>query len=245
MLNESAASLNRFPCEDREMSSIINRITGRIPPHLERLKCSESGYIDGSVVDASFESGNMPGIDLQVPFSQKDEARRLGARWDGKRKTWYVPGGLDPRIFDQWLPKPQPPNIRAPFWYLATGTRVCWRCDAPSIIFAILLPPGYEALYVADDPADDCWEGGDNLTLLSYVDDVPQIVAAQLRLQAPRYRVDYSQTIHSFYWMNHCEHCEAKLGDFETLQEAGAFEGHVKLLEINEPFAASCASHTL
>jgi hypothetical protein len=23
------------------------------------------------------------------------------------------------------------------------------------------------------------------------------------------------------YWMNHCEHCKAKLGDFETLQESG------------------------
>lgn len=33
----------------------------------------------------------MPRIDLTVPFAEKDEAKRLGARWDGERKLWYVP----------------------------------------------------------------------------------------------------------------------------------------------------------
>ena len=69
--------------------------------------------------------------------------------------------------------------------------------------------------------------------------------AARLRQRAPRYRVDYSRTTQSFYWMNHCEHCDAKLGDFETLQEAGAFENRVELVQIDEPFSASCGSHTL
>ena len=27
---------------------------------------------------------------LNVPFSEKDAARRLGAKWDLARKTWYV-----------------------------------------------------------------------------------------------------------------------------------------------------------
>lgn len=28
-------------------------------------------------------------IDLKVPFAEKDEAKQLGARWDGERKVWY------------------------------------------------------------------------------------------------------------------------------------------------------------
>lgn len=27
---------------------------------------------------------------LEVPFKEKDEAKRLGARWDPNMKKWYV-----------------------------------------------------------------------------------------------------------------------------------------------------------
>lgn len=37
----------------------------------------------------------MPRIDLQVPITEKDAAKHLGARWDPQNKTWYVPDGLD------------------------------------------------------------------------------------------------------------------------------------------------------
>ncbi len=40
---------------------------------------------------------------LNVPFSQKDEAKNLGARWDPEKKKWYVPSGKDIQIFSAWL----------------------------------------------------------------------------------------------------------------------------------------------
>lgn len=40
---------------------------------------------------------------LNVPFSQKDEAKNLGARWDPEKKKWYVPSGKDISIFSSWL----------------------------------------------------------------------------------------------------------------------------------------------
>ena len=30
---------------------------------------------------------------LTVPFAEKEEVKRLGGRWDGQRKSWYVPRG--------------------------------------------------------------------------------------------------------------------------------------------------------
>lgn len=30
---------------------------------------------------------------LVVPFANKDEAKALGARWDGEKKKWYAPTG--------------------------------------------------------------------------------------------------------------------------------------------------------
>lgn len=36
---------------------------------------------------------------LDVPFKEKDEAKALGARWDGGAKKWYVPDGKDLALF--------------------------------------------------------------------------------------------------------------------------------------------------
>jgi exodeoxyribonuclease VII large subunit len=41
---------------------------------------------------------------LTVPFSQKDKAKALGARWDTAQRQWYVPSGLELAPFQAWLP---------------------------------------------------------------------------------------------------------------------------------------------
>lgn len=41
-------------------------------------------------------------IYLNVPFSQKDEAKSLGARWDAVKKKWYAPADKDITLFAQW-----------------------------------------------------------------------------------------------------------------------------------------------
>jgi len=40
---------------------------------------------------------------LKVSFKEKEEAKSLGARWDGTIKQWYVPRGLDLSRFNKWL----------------------------------------------------------------------------------------------------------------------------------------------
>ena len=43
-------------------------------------------------------------VNLKVPYSQKDEAKRLGARWDSGRKTWYVEDVEHLGKFLRWVP---------------------------------------------------------------------------------------------------------------------------------------------
>ena len=47
---------------------------------------------------------------LDVPFSEKDEAKALGARWDPSAKCWFAPrpglAGLD-----RWAPAPEVPDL--------------------------------------------------------------------------------------------------------------------------------------
>jgi hypothetical protein len=40
---------------------------------------------------------------LTVPYAEKDEAKQLGARWDPKRKKWYIPAGVDAAPFSRWV----------------------------------------------------------------------------------------------------------------------------------------------
>ena len=48
----------------------------------------------------------MSRIYLQVPYAEKDAAKAMGARWDAKRKSWYVPSAAVLRVnpgLAQWM----------------------------------------------------------------------------------------------------------------------------------------------
>jgi hypothetical protein len=48
-------------------------------------------------------SGMPPGSTLiSVPFAEKDGAKKLGARWNAERRSWYVPPGIDVSLFSRW-----------------------------------------------------------------------------------------------------------------------------------------------
>lgn len=40
---------------------------------------------------------------IAVPLDDKDEAKKLGAKWDGQNKSWYVEKGQDLTPFTEWL----------------------------------------------------------------------------------------------------------------------------------------------
>jgi hypothetical protein len=41
---------------------------------------------------------------LECPYDEKDDAKELGAWWDGNKKKWYVPAGMDEGPFERWFP---------------------------------------------------------------------------------------------------------------------------------------------
>jgi hypothetical protein len=44
------------------------------------------------------------GTPISVPIEQKDDAKKLGAKWDGFSKTWYIPAHItDHSAFQQWM----------------------------------------------------------------------------------------------------------------------------------------------
>lgn len=65
--------------------------------------------------------------DLAVPFAEKDEAKKLGARWDPTRKCWYVQNVTDLAPFSRWLREggaaPAPARATGPAKVPRTGPK--------------------------------------------------------------------------------------------------------------------------
>lgn len=49
---------------------------------------------------------------LSTTYAEKEQAKALGARWDNKAQSWYVPAGLDLDKFSKWLITDQQPQYR-------------------------------------------------------------------------------------------------------------------------------------
>lgn len=150
---------------------------------------------------------------LDVPYEEKDEAKRLGARWNPGERKWYVPEGRSLEPFAKWLPQASEASglqISAPI-YLVEATSSCWSCgcDTPVIALAVEQLDG-EPL----ESEESC------LILLSLMEDIPEELANLLGQRYAFFRKRYSKTAGIRYFMNHCA-CGAPLGDFFLHSEPG------------------------
>lgn len=78
--------------------------------------------------------------ELDVPFSHKEEAKALGAKWDRTKKIWYVPSGVNPEPFAEWLPGVDRSDPSVPYIYLVLGKRECWKCHKETSVAAFGIP---------------------------------------------------------------------------------------------------------
>jgi hypothetical protein len=178
----------------------------------------------------------MSSIDLEVPYSEKDLAKALGARWNPARKVWYVVDRNDLAPFAQWLPQPPRINHRADSYILLESFRDCWKCGKRTCVFGFALPRGCEQLEALEpdrefssDAEYEAWlDGPDAIqwvaqpaaAVLYYITHISDSALLRMHSLTKRYRKDHSGG--TWYFMNHCEHCDAKLGDFETIEEFDA-----------------------
>lgn len=160
-------------------------------------------------------------IKLNVPYSEKDEAKALGAAWNWEEKFWYIPKGLSPKKFKRWLPDEAPTfndgntiELLAPV-YLALASTNCWSCKTATPVFCLC------ARGVEDEDNEGCddfaWLFVSLFNFKHCGDDLQQIIDQH----AIGYTKDSSKQAGARYYMNHCKHCGAKLGDFFMHEEPG------------------------
>ena len=75
---------------------------------------------------------------LDVPYQEKDEAKRLGARWNTEIKKWYVEKKEDYYKFAKWV-LPYGDIVVCDSLYIIEGKRKCFKCktDTRVVCFAI------------------------------------------------------------------------------------------------------------
>lgn len=149
----------------------------------------------------------MPPIFLHVPFEEKDEAKKLGARWDATARRWYVPDGLSSATFKRWSePRPEVAPERPSESSIALNLLLarpaivdaiiqCWSCKAETPVTTL-----------AAKDSDGEWEG------VRYVQGVDPVLTAYLTART-HFRMAYSRTTRQWSYKNRCV-CGALQGDF-------------------------------
>lgn len=152
------------------------------------------------------------GLILKVSFSEKDDAKALGARWNPMLKKWYVPEDMDISLFSRWLPDQYDEDATFAYTpiYLVKSADTCWKCGNRADVFC-LASDGFES-------EGYFYEG--LFVTYGYLESIPKNLLQYFRENCPSYYPDYSKTTNNSYCMNHCS-CGAKLGDFYLHSEPG------------------------
>ncbi len=150
-------------------------------------------------------------IYLEVPFSEKEQVKQMGAKWDAHHRMWYVPEGKDIEVFRRWLADESDISIRSNRYFIAQSVHQCWKCKKNTTVYGFVLPPGYETLEEEEEPPE--WYSWEDPTIVSFVTCLLPSVVARIKQFSNEYYFDYSKTMKNKYWMNHCEHCGEKQGD--------------------------------
>lgn len=114
--------------------------------------------------------------------------------------------------------------------YLLQGLGQCHSCKKSTRMFALMVLPPFTLEGAQDEALDE--DGA----MLRMPEGLPTALAQAIRpVTANLFRRDHSRTAGASYWMNHCEHCDAKQGDHFVQGPDGPFwpndEAQMKRIE--------------
>lgn len=203
---------------------------------------------------------------LNVPYSEKDSAKKLGAQWDPGERSWFIPTGLDSSLFLRWLPSSEESQgevMKSSYFYLAETGEKCFKCDGAQYVYAIVLPKGFET--VDHDTLECLYEQGievaeslyakkDFAAIVSNVTSIsPEALEAIYeKVEKRDYNKRFSTMANYSYFRNICRYCNAAHGDFFLIHECDtAFcpvneddFNFIKMHKISIPISLSVGGHS-
>jgi hypothetical protein len=111
-------------------------------------------------------------------------------------------------------------NARAPYYFILGALSKCMSCRENTRLHALALPEFHETLH----PDDDRWECTGQRALIFRVDHLSGSVRGRMWQESIHYWCDLDSGAGGSYFMNHCEHCGARVTDRALHEEyPGAF----------------------
>ncbi|MDU1433563.1 MAG: DNA primase [Citrobacter freundii] len=99
-------------------------------------------------------------------------------------------------------------NIVAPYYLVITSKMHCWSCHQLTHIHGVMF-----TRFIRKDQDGKGWQSIRRNTFLFHINSLPEEI--QKNIKASNYYLDKSKTTGLRYWMNHCEICGERLGDYE------------------------------
>ena len=163
-------------------------------------------------------------IYLDVPYTEKDRAKALGARWDPDIKKWYYEGTAKNYVkFAEWLSDSDEITIAFDYLYIVERPRICYRCGKQTRVVGLAL--GEHMVISEDDNGKrecSCFEDkvdSQNLFVTWELceDAIPPALLEYLK---NNYNLHVgSSKIGGVYFANHCECCGAIQGSNYLAEE--------------------------
>ncbi|HMI04872.1 MAG TPA: DUF5710 domain-containing protein [Pedobacter sp.] len=161
---------------------------------------------------------------LNVPYSDKDEVKKLGAWWIPEQKSWVIPDHVkDINPFKKWIPFQEGCIVRKPY-LVASAEISCWKCRRKIPVIALGAKHYFFLEYDDDDESDNPepkWFKSEGPTLFSFPHEIDERVLDLLMVNYPFYQYRYSKTAEDSFWANTCKYCGILQSTFEQHEEPG------------------------
>ncbi|MGX6962792.1 DUF5710 domain-containing protein [Vagococcus xieshaowenii] len=148
---------------------------------------------------------------LNVPFSEKDEAKKLGAKWEPTLKKWCANHRNNYWKFEKWL------NGELVFKeniFIVEGKQTCWKCDKTTNVYAIgVLSEDIIELENVSQRETVQQKTGFDLQIWPVESDMPDFLRVQL-VERFGCKKKYSYTEQRSYFANVCSNCDSLQGSF-------------------------------
>ena len=163
---------------------------------------------------------------LDVPYSEKEEAKKLGAKCNPKIKIWFADTPREKYVnFSKWILKDTDEALIATeYLYIIEGKRECWKCGKSTPIIGLGIGEFIHIFGESDkidfEIIEDRIDIGEEVHL-AWTNDENKIPAKLLNYLKEHYPVKtgYSNTVEGNYFANHCMHCGAIQGNWFIFDE--------------------------
>ncbi|MCM3390596.1 DUF5710 domain-containing protein [Ureibacillus chungkukjangi] len=167
---------------------------------------------------------------LNVPFNEKDEAKKKGAKWNPDFKKWSVWNRKDYQKFAKWFNNDDDTNIIiCDHIYIIDAYRKCFKCGKKTKVIGFGIEK-YLLLYSADlhdlDESEVEYIAeyyNKEINIASQISNLPKEIVDYIQNNY-NYKMTYSKFTGTSYLANCCEHCDIIQGD------------HFLFSEVDSPF---------